>query len=103
AAALAGDAIWIVDDLVDLYIDWEAGTWSRPLWVRARRDPGAEPPASAVAAIEELLETGVVGAEARRLSGRLAALARHLGARPDPAFHRIILATVHSWLDGVPG
>jgi hypothetical protein len=43
AAALAGEAIWIVDDLADVREDWDAGSWSRPLWLLARtRDDAIE-------------------------------------------------------------
>lgn len=99
AAALAGEAIWIVDDLADVREDWHAGCWSRPLWLLAHTPEAT--PASDEDAIGRLLDTGIAAAEARRLAARLSGL-RALPGAPERAFLRPLLAAVHSWIDLIP-
>jgi hypothetical protein len=99
AAALAGEAIWIVDDLADLHEDWDAGCWSRPLWLLART-PG-DALADSDDAIHRLLDTGIAAVEARRLAECLRGL-RGLPDAPEKAFLRPLQAAVHSWIDLVP-
>lgn len=99
AAALAGEAIWIVDDLADVGEDWSSGCWSRPLWLLART-PG-ETAANAEDAIRRLLATGIAATEAHRLAGRLRGL-RDLPGAPERAFLRPIQTVVHSWMQSVP-
>jgi hypothetical protein len=99
AAALAGEAIWIVDDLADVVEDWSAGCWSRALWLLARA-PG-EVPADGEDAVRRLLDTGIAAAEARRLAERLSGL-RALPGVSERAFLRPILAVVSAWIDLVP-
>jgi hypothetical protein len=99
AAALAGEAIWIVDDLADMVEDWGAGCWSRALWLLAHA-PG-EVPADGEEAIRRLLDTGVAAAEARRLTERLSGL-RALPGASERTFLRPIQAAVAAWVDLVP-
>jgi hypothetical protein len=99
AAALAGEAIWIVDDLADVGEDWSAGCWSRPLWLLAHA-PG-QTAANADDAIRRLLATGIADAEAHRLAGRLRGL-RDLPGAPERAFLRPVQMVVHSWIESVP-
>jgi hypothetical protein len=98
AAALAGEAIWIVDDLADVGEDWNAECWSRPLWLLARA-PG-ETAANAEDAIRRLLATGIAAAEAHRLAQRLRGL-RKLPGAPERTFLRPIQMVVHSWIESV--
>jgi hypothetical protein len=99
AAALAGEAIWIVDDLADVGEDWSAECWSRPLWLLARTP--SETAASAEDAIRRLLATGIAAAEAHRLAGRLRGL-RDLPSVSERTFLRPIQMVVHSWIESVP-
>jgi hypothetical protein len=99
AAALAGEAIWIVDDLADVREDWHAGCWSRPLWLLAHA-PG-ETPADGEDAIRRLLDTGIAAAEAQRLAERLSGL-RALPGASERTFLRPLQAVVHSWIELVP-
>jgi hypothetical protein len=96
AAALAGEAIWIVDDLADVREDWHAGCWSRPLWLLAHT-PG-EMPVDGEGTIRRLLDTGIAAAEARRLAQRLSGL-RALPGAPERAFLRPIQGVVRSWAE----
>jgi hypothetical protein len=100
AAALAGEAIWIVDDLADVREDWSAGCWSRPLWLLAHAR--GETPADGEDAIQRLLDAGIAAAEARRLADRLSAL-RALPGASERTFLRPLQAVVHSWIDLMPG
>ncbi len=99
AAALAGEAIWIADDLADVHEDWLAGCWSRPLWLLAQT-PG-ETPADGKHAISRLLDTGIAAAEARRLAERLSSL-RALPGASERVFLRPLQAAVHSWTQLMP-
>ena len=99
AARLAGEAIWIVDDLADIREDWEAGSWSRPLWMLARS--AAETPSDASLALRRVVEMGTVDAEARRLADRLTRL-RELCNEYEPSFQRSIRAAVQAWLEELP-
>lgn len=99
AAALAGEAIWIIDDLADVHEDWDAGCWSRPLWLLAR--DADKTPTDGDDAIRLLLETGIAAAEAHRLAQRLLDL-RSLPGAPERAFLRPLQAAVRSWMDLVP-
>ena len=96
AARVAGDAIWIVDDLADLEDDWQAGCWSRPLWLLDRTGGGTmHDPAEAFHAV---IECGIAAAEACRLADRLQRL-RRIAGDYAPAFFISIQATVQVWLD----
>lgn len=99
AAGLAGEAIWIVDDLADVREDWSAGCWSRPLWLLAHAPNGT--PADGEDAIRRLLDTGIAAAEARRLADRFSAL-RALPGSSERTFLRPLQAVVHSWIDSMP-
>lgn len=99
AAALIGEAFWIIDDLVDTQVDWEAGGWNRPLWLLLKRID--EPPASGEDAVRRLLETGVAGAEAQRLSQVLAELATLPGSS-QRALLRPVQSAVRSWVEEIP-
>lgn len=93
----AGAALWIVDDLADLREDWDAGCWSRPLWLLARA--GGPPPAEADEAIARLHQRGTLAAEARRLARCLTTLRR--GAVSDPrgeALFQVLRVTVNAWV-----
>jgi hypothetical protein len=102
---LAGELLWIVDDLVDAAEDWRAGTWSRPwllhAWWRGRIIGEATTEAEAIAM---LLDSGVVHAEAGRLVRALARLREEAsngngGDELDQCFG----ATVQSWICRLPG
>jgi hypothetical protein len=99
AAALAGEAIWIVDDLADIREDWSAECWSRPLWLLARAPD--ETAANAQDAIHRLLATGIAASEAHRLAQRLRGL-RCLPGAPERSFLRPIQTVVHSWMESMP-
>jgi hypothetical protein len=99
AAALAGEAIWIVDDLADVCEDLHAGCWSRPLWLLARAT--GEAPVDDVDAIRRLLDTGIAAAEAHRLAECLGGL-RALPGSSEKAFLRPIQAVVRSWIELMP-
>jgi hypothetical protein len=79
--------------------DWDAGCWSRPLWLLSRESGNA--PDNADDAIQRLLAAGVATAEARRLAERLGRL-RGLPGAPERAFFRPVQAAVQSWLELLP-
>jgi hypothetical protein len=99
AAALVGEAFWIVDDLVDVLPDWDAGCWSRPLW-RLLERPG-ETPVSGEDALRQLLESGRAAAEAQRLCQVLVELAALPGAS-ERMLLRPVQAAVRSWIEEIP-
>jgi hypothetical protein len=99
AAALIGEAFWIVDDLVDIESDWDAGCWSRPLWLLSRRN--AAPPTNGAQAVQLLLETGLAATEAQRLSRLLAELAALSGVSQRTLL-RPVQASVRSWIEEIP-
>ena len=100
AARLAGDAMWIADDLADIAEDWDAGCWSRPLWIFSRS--GGPVPENADQALYGIIETGIAQAEAHRLAKRLMSLRELTGAHSE-GFARSIRATIHAWLEILPG
>ena len=100
AAALAGEAIWIVDDLADIREDWDAEGWSRPLWLLARC--GKRVPRNADAALRQVVDFQIAAAEVHRLVMSLARL-RDLSEDIGPEFVRSIQACVHSWIELLPG
>ncbi len=99
AAALMGEAFWIVDDLADVASDWEVGGWSRSLWLLLER-PG-EAPSSGEDAVARLLRTGIAEAEAKRLGQLLAELASLPGASQRTLL-RPVQAAVRSWVEEIP-
>ncbi|TMQ18319.1 MAG: hypothetical protein E6J91_08300 [Deltaproteobacteria bacterium] len=99
AASMAGDAIWIADDLADIGEDWTAGCWSRPLWILTRRTGSA--PADPASAIAQLVETGVAAAETQRLASKLDRL-RRIAGTAGAAFSGSLQATVRAWVDELP-
>jgi hypothetical protein len=101
AAALAGEAIWIIDDLVDVREDWNAGCWSRPLWLLAQTTGTGSTPANAEQALDRLLAGGVAAAEARCLADRLRRL-RDLSGAPERALLRPIQVAVRAWAELLP-
>jgi hypothetical protein len=99
AAALVGEAFWIVDDLVDALRDWDAGCWSRPL-LRLLERPG-ETPVSGEDALRRLLESGIAAAEAQRLCQVLVELAA-LPSGSERTLLRPVQAAVRSWIEEIP-
>ena len=99
SARLAGDAIWIIDDLADVREDWNADCWSRPLWLLANRATKA--PTDADEALRRITSSGIAVAEARRLADRLLRLCE-IAEADGPAFVQSVQATVHSWIDLLP-
>ncbi|MGH8215367.1 MAG: hypothetical protein ACREPZ_06730 [Rhodanobacteraceae bacterium] len=99
AAALMGEAFWIVDDLVDVRGDWDAGGWNRPLWLLL--DRAGDCPASGEDAVRRLLQTGVAEAEAQRLGQVLAELAALPGSS-QRALLRPVQSAVRSWVEEMP-
>lgn len=99
AAALVGEAFWIVNDLADVSADWEAGGWSRPVWLLLDR-PG-ENPANGEDAVRRLLQTGIAAAEAKRLGQVLAELAALPGSSQRTLL-RPVQAAVRSWVEEIP-
>lgn len=100
SVAQAGSALWIVDDLADLREDWNAGCWSRPLWLLARA--GGPPPADADEAIGRLHQQGTLTTEARRLARCLTAL--RSAAVSDPrgeALFQVLRVTVNAWVAAI--
>ena len=103
AAAYTGEAFWIADDLTDVRSDWDAGCWSRPLWLLLRA-PG-DPPASAEDAIQRLLRSGIAASEAQRLRHALVQLTALQAALPgvsERSLLRPVQAAVRSWLEEIP-
>jgi hypothetical protein len=99
AAALVGEAFWIVDDLADVRADWEAGCWSRPLWLLFNRPD--EAPVSGEDAVRRLLDSSIATAEAQRLGQALAQLAA-LPGTSERALLRPVQAAVRSWIEEIP-
>ncbi|MGF6931141.1 hypothetical protein OKW41_000280 [Paraburkholderia sp. UCT70] len=97
---LAGQAIWIVDDLADIREDWAAGGWSRPLWWLART--GGSTPGSPQKVLRHVVDNGIADAEARRLALRLLQL-RRIADDYGSAFVQSFQATVQAWLEELPG
>lgn len=91
----AGDALWIVDDLVDAREDWLAGIWSRPWWLMAQGGRSLGP--TVELAMARLWGSGILEAETVRLASRL----RRLRAAAVPggeALAETIGITVRSWV-----
>lgn len=99
AAAHVGEAFWIIDDLVDVQSDWDAGCWSRPLWLLVERT--AEAPVSGEDAVRRLLESGIAAAEAQRVGQVLSELAA-LPRASERALLRPVQAAVRSWVEEIP-
>lgn len=99
AALLVGEAFWIIDDLVDAHADWDAGRWSRPLWLLLEH-PG-QTPADGEDAVRRLVRTGIVAAEARRL-GRLLGELAILPGGSQRTLSRPVQAAVRSWVEEIP-
>jgi hypothetical protein len=99
AAALVGEAFWIVDDLVDVQSDWDAGCWSRPLWLLLDRT--GQTPVSGEDAVLWLLASGIAAAEAQRLGHVLAELAA-LPNASERTLLRPVQAAVRSWIEEIP-
>jgi hypothetical protein len=99
AASLVGQAFWIVDDLVDVQSDWEAGCWSRPLWLLLNQT--RETPISSEEALKWLIESGIAASEAQQLGNMLTQLAALAGAS-ERALLRPAQAAVRSWVDEIP-
>jgi hypothetical protein len=99
AAALVGEAFWIVDDLVDVQSDWDAGCWSRPLWLLFDRT--GQTPVSGEDAVLRLLASGIAAAEAQRLGHVLAELAA-LPSASERTLLRPVQAAVRSWIAEIP-
>jgi hypothetical protein len=100
AAGAAGEAMWIVDDLADVGEDLEAGCWSRPLWLLTRTL--GQTPVNGRDAIQQLLDTGIAAAEAHRLAKRLVRL-RSSTIYSGGGLMRSVQATLHAWLEALPG
>ncbi len=95
AIARLGEALWLADDLVDLAEDWEAGIWTRPWLLCALKCPDLKASTPLTAAVDILLASEVVSAEADELADRL------LPRSPLPAggdLQRTIAMSVRSWL-----
>jgi hypothetical protein len=99
AATLVGDAFWIVDDLVDIQSDWEAGCWSRPLWIL--HEQTGENPDSGQVALRRVLDTGIAASEAHLLGAVLTQLASLAGAS-ERRLLRPVQAAVRSWIEEIP-
>jgi hypothetical protein len=99
AATLAGESIWIVDDLADVVEDWDADCWSRALWLLANAH--GEAPRDGADAVRLLVRTGVAALEAQRLAERLGELRRVPGA-PERAFLRPLQGAIASWIELLP-
>jgi hypothetical protein len=99
AAALVGEAFWIVDDLADVRADWDAGCWSRPIGLLLDRPTAA--PTGAGEAVQQLLESGIAAAEAQRLGQVLAELAA-LPGTSERTLLRPVQAAVRSWIEEIP-
>lgn len=99
AARLAGEATWIADDLADVREDWEAGAWSRCLWLLARTAGGL--PGDADSALRRLVDTGIAAAEARRLAQRLVRL-RDLDRASGRVLISSVQVSVHAWMRCLP-
>jgi hypothetical protein len=100
AADLAGDALWIVDDLADLGEDWATGCWSRPLWLLARRNGVSARSADEAESI--VAASGIHAAEAAELADRLVRLERVTAPRGS-SFLACVQAIVAAWLEELPG
>ena len=100
SARLAGQAIWIVDDLADIREDWAADCWSRPLWWLARTN--GHLPSSAEDALQRVVQDGIGAAEAHRLARKLLQW-QELAHEHGSAFAYSCQASVHEWLEEVPG
>ena len=94
-----GELLWIVDDLLDAREDWEAGVWSRPWALQARRGTRRLPDDSS-RALTALLEGPVTHEEAQRAAARAAAAVDFASRRPSSALPRWLGVTVESWLRG---
>jgi hypothetical protein len=90
-----GEAMWILDDLVDLAEDWRAGVWTRPWLLCALRAPGLAPDAPLELALDALLASGVVAAETARLAGLLTPSPP---LAPSGPLAEAMLCTASSWL-----
>jgi hypothetical protein len=99
AARLAGEATWIADDLADVREDWEAGSWSRCLWLLARTPGGL--PGDADSALLRLVDTGIAAAEARRLAERLVRL-RDLDRASGRVLISSVQVSVQAWMRCLP-
>jgi hypothetical protein len=99
AAPLVGEAFWIIDDLVDVQSDWDAGCWSRALWLLVERT--GEAPVSGEDAVRRLIESGIAAAEAQRMGQVLAELAALPGAS-ERTLLRPVQAAVRSWIEEIP-
>lgn len=99
AAELVGQAFWIADDLADVWDDWDAGRWSRPLWLLLDRPD--ETPTSAADTVRRLVRSGIAAAEARRLAQLLAELATLAGSS-QRTLSRPVQAAVRSWVAEIP-
>ncbi|MFC4527074.1 hypothetical protein ISN76_10250 [Dyella halodurans] len=99
SARIAGEAIWIADDLADIHEDWVAGNWSRPLWWLARAS--YDVPRNIEDALRRVVDGGLAEAEARRLALRLFQL-REIADDYGSAFVRSFQAIVHAWLEEFP-
>lgn len=97
---LAGDVLWIIDDLADLREDLAAGVWSRPLWVLARAAGTNAIEGAAADVIGRLLSSGLVAAEARQMAARMARLQRVTGGEGLLGELRV---AVQSWVYAMPG
>jgi hypothetical protein len=99
AVSTIGELLWIVDDLLDARLDWEAGVWSRPWAIEAERS-GEPPPDDPAAALTALLEGPVVEEEARRAAERAAAAVGFSQRHQRSELARSIGLSVESWLRG---
>ncbi len=99
AAEVVGRAFWIADDLADVQDDWDAGRWSRPLWLLLDRTE--ETPTSGADAVRRLVRSGIASAEARRLAQLLAELATLAGSS-QRTLSRPVQAAVRSWVEEIP-
>jgi hypothetical protein len=99
-ARLAGLTLWIADALADVREDWNAGCWSRPLWLLARRfKRGA---ADAESSLRHVATSGIAADEVERLRINLTRLRELSSSEQEFSFLRCVQATLHSWIESMP-
>jgi hypothetical protein len=95
AATLLGEAMWLIDDLVDLCHDARSGALNG-LLLAAAEEPGRPDDRGRLAALERMLaSTDIARAAARAADGLLAALRRAGGGRAAAADHPPTRSLLH--------